>query len=88
MRLAKPLSELTSEEDPRMTQNPRDPWNPWTTSFATKQAAAEPFATSHRERLVPTQVAFGLVALAFKRDECGAIQSLPLDTGSTPPLRE
>ena len=71
-----------------MTQNPRDPWNPWTTSFAVKQVAAESFATRHPERLVPTQVALGLVALAFKRDEGGAIQSLPIDTGSTPPLRE
>lgn len=70
-----------------MTQSTRrDPWNPWTTSFA-MSVNPEPTGASF-ESPRPTRVGFGVMALAWRRDERGAIQRLPIDVTPVPYLRE
>ena len=70
-----------------MTQSRRDPWNPWTTSYAMSPVNPEP-AGSSCETARPTRIGFGVMALAWRRDDRGSIERLPFDVVPVPNLRE
>jgi hypothetical protein len=70
-----------------MSQFDRDPWNPWTTSFAMSRVGGDPTGAG-RERPRPTRIGFGVMALAWRRDERGAIERLPIEAVPVPNLRE
>jgi hypothetical protein len=70
-----------------MTRCRRDPWNPWTTSFAVSGVTPEPIG-AELESPRPTRVGFGVLALAWRRDDRGAIERLPIDVTPVPNLRE
>ena len=65
----------------------RDPWNPWTTSFAMSHISPEPIGGSS-ESPRPTRVGFGVMALAWRRDERGSLEHLPIEAVPVPNLRE
>jgi hypothetical protein len=65
-----------------MLQTIREPWNPWTTAFATT-----PVQLDHASRLpsaAPTRISAGVLALAWQRTTTGAIELVPID-GTSPP---